>query len=154
MCSSNPRWRSISTPGPRGISYLKRPTLISREALRRTFGAGYADTPQVRVMFRAMVLDALGRVYRVDSAPRLGIEDAGILLLPSAPRIPRITRRTRGAFPPRRAEVPARRRPVLFSSCAPLPGAQSDSRLRSILLSEGGAIQKARFRESEYDRLK
>jgi len=29
----------------RRVSYLKRPTLISGEALRGSFGAGYADTP-------------------------------------------------------------------------------------------------------------
>ena len=76
----------------RRVSYLERPTLISWEALRRSFGAGYADTPQGRVKFRARVLDALGRVCRVYSALRLEIEDGGVLLLPSAPHIPRLTR--------------------------------------------------------------
>jgi hypothetical protein len=76
----------------RRVSYLERPTLISWEALRRSFGAGYADTPQGRVKFRAKALDALGRVCRVYSALRLEIEDGGVLLLPSAPHIPRITR--------------------------------------------------------------
>ena len=55
-------------------------------------GAGYADTPQGRVKFRARVLDALGRVCRVYSSLRLEIEDDGVLLLPSAPHIPRIAR--------------------------------------------------------------
>ncbi len=76
----------------RRVSYLERPTLISWEALRRSFGAGYADTPQGRVKFRARVLDAFGRVCRVYSALHLGIEDGGVLLLPSAPHIPRLTR--------------------------------------------------------------
>jgi len=76
----------------RRVSYLERPTLISWEALRRSFGAGYADTPQGRVKFRARVLDALGRVCQVYSALRLEIEDGGVLLLPSVPHIPRITR--------------------------------------------------------------
>ncbi len=76
----------------RRVSYLERPTLISWEALRRSFGTGYAETPQGRVKFRARVLDALGRVCRVYSALRLEIEDGGVLLLPSAPHIPRITR--------------------------------------------------------------
>ena len=76
----------------RRVSYLERPTLISWEALRRSFGSGYADTPQGRVKFRARVLDALGRVCRVYSSLRLEIEDDGVLLLPSAPHIPRITR--------------------------------------------------------------
>ena len=76
----------------RRVSYLERPTLISWEALRGSFGAGYADTPQGRVKFRAKVLDALGRVCRVYSALRLEIEESGVLLLPSAPHIPRIIR--------------------------------------------------------------
>ena len=76
----------------RRVSYLERPTLISWEALRRSFGAGYADTPQGRVKFRARVLDALGRVCGVYSALRFEIEDSGVLLLPSAPHIPRLTR--------------------------------------------------------------
>jgi hypothetical protein len=76
----------------RRVSYLERPTLISWEALRRSFGAGYADTPQGRVKFRARVLDALGRVCRVYFSLRLEIEDGGVLLLPSTPHIPKITR--------------------------------------------------------------
>ena len=76
----------------RRVSYLERPTLISWEALRRSFGAGYADTPQGRIKFRAKVLDAFGRVRRVYSALRLDIKDGGILLLPSAPHIPRLFR--------------------------------------------------------------
>ncbi len=76
----------------RRVSYLERPTLISWEALRRSFGAGYADTPQGRLKFRARVLDAFGRVCRVYSALHLEIEDGGVLLLPSVPHIPRLTR--------------------------------------------------------------
>jgi hypothetical protein len=76
----------------RRVSYLERPTLISWDALRRSFGAGYADTPQGRVKFRAKVLDAFGRVCRVYSALRLQIEVGGVRLLPSAPHIPRLTR--------------------------------------------------------------
>jgi hypothetical protein len=76
----------------RRVSYLERATLISWEALRRSFGAGYADTPQGRVKFRARVLDALGRVCGVYSSLRLEIEEGGVLLLPSAPHIPRLTR--------------------------------------------------------------
>jgi hypothetical protein len=37
----------------RRVSYLSRPTLIPWESLRRSFGAGYADTPQGRSCFRA-----------------------------------------------------------------------------------------------------
>jgi len=76
----------------RRVSYLERPTLISWVALRRSFGAGYADTPQGRVKFRARVLDAFVRVCRVYSALRLEIEDGGVLLFPSAPHIPRLAR--------------------------------------------------------------
>lgn len=76
----------------RRVSYLKRPTLISWEALRRSFGAGYADTPQGRAKFRAKVLQALRRVCSVYSTLRLEVEDSGVLILPSAPHIPRIAR--------------------------------------------------------------
>jgi hypothetical protein len=76
----------------RRVSYLERPTLISWDALRRSFGAGYADTPQGRVKFRAKVLEALGRVCWVYSALRLEVEEGGVLLLPSAPHVPRLTR--------------------------------------------------------------
>jgi hypothetical protein len=76
----------------RRVSYLERPTLISWDALRRSFGAGYADTPQGRVKFRAKVLDAFGRVCRVYSALRVEIENGGVLLLPSAPHVPRLIR--------------------------------------------------------------
>ena len=76
----------------RRVSYLERPTLISWEALRRSFGASYAETPQGRVKFRAKVLDALGRVCQVYSALRLEIKDGGVLLLPSAPHVSRLFR--------------------------------------------------------------
>ncbi len=76
----------------RRVSYLERPTLISWEALRRSFGAGYAETPQGRAKFRAKVLDAFRRVCRVYSTLRLEIEDDGVLIFPSAPHIPRIVR--------------------------------------------------------------
>ena len=76
----------------RRVSYLERPTLISWEALRRSFGAGYAETPQGRAKFRTKVLEALKRVCRVYSTLRLEIEDDGVLIFPSAPHIPRIAR--------------------------------------------------------------
>lgn len=76
----------------RRVSYLERPTLISWEALRRSFGSGYSETPQGRACFRAKAIDALRRVCRVYSALRLEIEDGGVLLLPSAPHIPRLAR--------------------------------------------------------------
>ncbi len=82
----------LYTWATRRVSYLERPTLISWEALRRSFGAGYADTPQGRVKFRAKALDAFGRVCRVYCALRLEIRDGGVLLLPSAPHIPRFFR--------------------------------------------------------------
>jgi len=76
----------------RRASYLQRPTLIPWEALRRSFGAGYADTSQGRVKFREKVVDAFGRVRLVYAALRLEIKDGGVLLLPSTPHIPRLTR--------------------------------------------------------------
>jgi hypothetical protein len=76
----------------RRVSYLERPTLISWESLRRSFGAGYADTSQGRVKFRAKVVDAFGRVSLVYSALRLEIEIGGVRLLPSASHIPRLYR--------------------------------------------------------------
>jgi hypothetical protein len=76
----------------RRASYLQRPTLIPWAALRRSFGAGYADTPQGRVKFREKAVDAFGRVRRVYSALRLEIKEGGVLLLPSAPHIPRLSR--------------------------------------------------------------
>jgi hypothetical protein len=76
----------------RRVSYLVRPTLISWGALRRSFGAGYAETPQGRAKFRAKVIDALGRVCKVYSTLRFEIKDDGVLLLPSAPHIPKIAR--------------------------------------------------------------
>jgi hypothetical protein len=76
----------------RRVSYLERPTLISWEALRRSFGAGYAETPQGRVKFRAKALEALRRVCRVYSALHLEIESRGVMLRPSAPHVPRIVR--------------------------------------------------------------
>ena len=76
----------------RRASYLERPTLISWEALRRSFGAGYAETPQGRVKFRAKTLDAFGRVCRVYSELRLEIKKGGVLLLPSSTHVPRLTR--------------------------------------------------------------
>jgi hypothetical protein len=76
----------------RRVSYLGRPTLITWEALRRSFGAGYAETPQGRAKFRTKVLDALRRVCVVYSKLRLEIEDDGVLMFPSPPHIPRISR--------------------------------------------------------------
>ncbi|UWZ86968.1 replication protein RepA [Occallatibacter riparius] len=82
----------LYTWATRRVSYLERPTLISWAALRRSFGAGYADTPQGRGKFRAKVLDALGRVRWVYSALRFKVEDGGVLLLPSAPHVPKLTK--------------------------------------------------------------
>ena len=76
----------------RRVSYLERPTLVSWEALRRSFGTGYAETPQGRVKFRAKALEALRRVCRVYSALHLEIESRGVMLRPSAPHVPKIAR--------------------------------------------------------------
>jgi hypothetical protein len=76
----------------RRVSYLQRPTLISWEALRRSFGTGYSETPQGRARFRAKAGDALGRVCQAYSTLRLEVKVGGVLLLPSAPHIPRVVR--------------------------------------------------------------
>lgn len=76
----------------RRVSYLQRPTLISWEALRRSFGAGYSETPQGRARFRTKAGDALGRVCQVYSTLRLEVKVGGVLLLPSASHIPRVVR--------------------------------------------------------------
>ena len=76
----------------RRVSYLSRPTLIAWESLRRSFGAGYADTPQGRSCFRAKAVEAFRRIVMV--YPDLKIEDheTGLLLRPSGPHIPKILR--------------------------------------------------------------
>jgi len=75
----------------RRVSYLSRATPVSWRSLQVSFGAGYADTPQGRSRFRGNAIEALRRVAAV--YPRLRIEshDRGILLLPSATHIPKIT---------------------------------------------------------------
>jgi len=76
----------------RRVSYLSRPTLIPWESLRRSFGAGYADTPQGRSCFRAKAVEAFRRIVMV--YPELKIEDHenGLLLRPSGPHIPKVLR--------------------------------------------------------------
>jgi hypothetical protein len=76
----------------RRVSYLSRPTLIAWESLRRSFGAGYADTPQGRSCFRAKAVDAFRRIVMV--YPELKIEghENGLLLRPSGPHIPKVHR--------------------------------------------------------------
>ena len=73
----------------RRVSYLSRSTLIPWHALRLSFGAGYADTPQGRSRFREKVIDALRRVAAVYPQLRADIEERGVLLRPSAPHIPK-----------------------------------------------------------------
>jgi hypothetical protein len=76
----------------RRVSYLSRPTLIPWESLRRSFGAGYADTPQGRSCFRAKAVEAFRRIVMV--YPELKIEghENGLLLRPSGPHIPKVQR--------------------------------------------------------------
>ena len=76
----------------RRVSYLFRPTLIPWHALRLSFGAGYADTPQGRSRFRGKVIDALRRVSAVYPQLRTDIEERGVLLRPSATHIPKLLR--------------------------------------------------------------
>jgi hypothetical protein len=76
----------------RRVSYLSRPTLIPWRAMRLSFGAGYADTPQGRSRFREKVIDALSRVAAVYPQLRADIGERGVLLRPSATHIPRLLR--------------------------------------------------------------
>jgi hypothetical protein len=76
----------------RRVSYLTRPTLIPWRALRLSFGAGYADTPQGRSRFREKLIDALRRVGAVYPQLKAEIEEAGILLRPSPTHIAKLSR--------------------------------------------------------------
>jgi hypothetical protein len=76
----------------RRVSYLSRPALIPWRAMRLSFGAGYADTPQGRSRFREKVIDALNRVAAVYPQLKADIGERGVLLRPSATHIPRLLR--------------------------------------------------------------
>jgi len=76
----------------RRVSYLSRPTLISWESLRRSFGAGYADTPQGRSCFRAKAVEAFRRIAVVYPELKIESHEDGLLLLPSGPHIPKVLR--------------------------------------------------------------
>jgi hypothetical protein len=76
----------------RRVSYLSRPTLIAWESLRRSFGAGYADTPQGRSRFRGHAIESFRRVLMAYSELRVEIRQNGLLLRPSSPHIPKVLR--------------------------------------------------------------
>lgn len=76
----------------RRVSYLSRSTLISWESLRRSFGAGYADTPQGRSCFRAKAIEAFRRVVIVYPELKIESSENGLLLRPSGPHIPKVLR--------------------------------------------------------------
>jgi len=76
----------------RRVSYLPRPTLIAWESLRRCFGAGYADTPQGRVSFRGKAVETLRKVVMAYPELKIEILDKGLLLRPSGPHVPKISR--------------------------------------------------------------
>jgi hypothetical protein len=76
----------------RRVSYLSRPTLIPWESLRRSFGAGYADTPQGRSCFRAKAIEAFHRIVMVYPELKIESHDNGLLLRPSGPHIPKVLR--------------------------------------------------------------
>jgi hypothetical protein len=76
----------------RRVSYLPRPTLIAWESLRRSFGAGYADTPQGRSCFRVKVIEAFRRIVMVYPELKIENHENGLLLRPSGPHIPKILR--------------------------------------------------------------
>ena len=76
----------------RRVSYLPRPTLSSWESLRRSFGAGYADTPQGRSCFRVKVIEAFRRIVMVYSELKIESQENGLLVRPSSPHTPKIVR--------------------------------------------------------------
>jgi len=76
----------------RRVSYLSRPTLIPWESLRRSFGAGYADTPQGRSCFRAKAIEAFHRIVMVYPELKIESQDSGLLLRPSGPHVPKVLR--------------------------------------------------------------
>jgi len=76
----------------RRVSYLSRPTLIPWESLRRSFGAGYAETPQGRCCFRAKAIEAFHRIVIVYPELKIESQDSGLLLRPSGPHIPKVLR--------------------------------------------------------------
>jgi hypothetical protein len=76
----------------RRVSYLLRPTLITWESLRWSFGAGYADTPQGRSCFRAKAIQAFRRIVLVYPELKVEGQENGLLLRPSGPHIPKVLR--------------------------------------------------------------
>ena len=76
----------------RRVSYLSRPTLICWESLRRSFGAGYAETPQGRSRFRSHAVESFRRVHMAYRELRIEIQQNGLLLHPSRPHVPKASR--------------------------------------------------------------
>jgi hypothetical protein len=74
------------------VAYLSRPTLIAWESLRRSFGAGYAETPQGRSCFRVKAIEAFRRIVMVYPELKIESREKGLLLRPSGPHIPKIFR--------------------------------------------------------------
>jgi hypothetical protein len=66
----------------RRVSYLSRPTLVTWQALRLSFGAGYAETPQGRSRFKDRLVEGLARVAAVYPRLRAEIQEGGVLLRP------------------------------------------------------------------------
>jgi Plasmid encoded RepA protein len=73
----------------RRVSYLKRPLRMSWTSFQRSFGAGYAETPQGRSRFRGNAIEALGRVKVVYPQLKIEIQRDGILLNPSLTHVPK-----------------------------------------------------------------
>jgi hypothetical protein len=76
----------------RRVSYLSRPTLIPWESLRRSFGSGYANTPQGRSCFRAKAIEAFRRIVMIYPELKIESHENGLLLRPSGPHIPKVPR--------------------------------------------------------------
>lgn len=70
------------------LFHLTRPNMVSWEQLSGQFGHGYSEPRK----FRHFFLDSLRRVLRVYPEAQVKPTDAGLLLLPSRPHIPRDSR--------------------------------------------------------------
>ena len=75
------------------VSYLKRSTVIPWEGLMDQIGANYPNTPQGHRDFRKRFLDGLKKVQYAWPELDATSTEKGLLLKPSAPQVPRRTKR-------------------------------------------------------------
>lgn len=75
------------------VSYLKRSTVIPWEGLMDQIGANYPNTAQGHRDFRKRFLDGLKKVQYAWPELDATSTEKGLLLKPSAPQVPRRTKR-------------------------------------------------------------